>query len=94
VGPERVRLIALVCYVRRDRDKQDKRRTSLRLTPRGVAVKDQQKVLEPALVGKMLERLKPHDRKAALQGLELLASAASALVASPEFKKLLLGDNQ
>src|SRR4051812_519319 len=37
-------------YVTRERSSQDKRRVELRLTPSGVRIKRQQKVLEPELV--------------------------------------------
>src|ERR1051325_6518120 len=37
-------------YVTRERSESDKRRVDLRLTPAGVGIKRQQKVLEPELV--------------------------------------------
>src|SRR5438270_1477317 len=59
-------------YVRRERSKEDGRRVDLRLTPAGVRIKRQQKVLEPELVHAMLDRLDDRKRRDALRGLELL----------------------
>lgn len=78
-------------YVQRERSKRDGRRVDLRLTPAGVRIKRQQKVLEPALVGAMLRRLAPEKRKRALAGLELLAEAAADLIASGEMSRILQG---
>jgi len=75
-------------FVLQNRDPQDARRTELRLTPSGLEVKRRQKVLEPALVAAMLARLKPDQRHDALRGLELLAGAASELIAGSEFRHL------
>src|SRR5690242_963057 len=63
-------------YVTRDRSREDRRRVDLRLTPSGVRIKRQQKVLEPELVSALLARLDEPKRRAALRGLELLAEAA------------------
>ena len=65
----------------RVRGARDARRVELRLTESGVGIKRQQKVLEPERVAAMLDRLAADDRAAALRGLELLAEAASELVA-------------
>jgi DNA-binding MarR family transcriptional regulator len=78
-------------YVRRERSKQDGRRVDLRLTPAGVRIKRQQKVLEPALVAALLRRLPLEKRKRALAGLELLAEAAADLIASGEMSRILQG---
>ena len=78
-------------YMRRDRSKQDGRRVDLRLTPAGVRIKRQQKVLEPALIAAMLRRIAPDKRKRALAGLELLADAAADLIASGEMSRILQG---
>jgi DNA-binding MarR family transcriptional regulator len=67
-------------YVTRDRSREDKRRVDLLLTPSGVRIKRQQKVLEPELVAAMLARLDEPKRRAALRGLELLAEAAVEMV--------------
>jgi DNA-binding MarR family transcriptional regulator len=78
-------------YVTRERSKGDRRRVDLRLTPAGVGIKRQQKVLEPRLVEAMLLRLDGEKRAAALRGLESLAEAARELIASGEFSRILKG---
>jgi DNA-binding MarR family transcriptional regulator len=82
-------------YVRRERNREDGRRVDLRLTPSGpsgVRIKRQQKVLEPELVAGMLARLGDRKRRQALRGLELLAEAAGALMASGDVNKFLRGE--
>jgi DNA-binding MarR family transcriptional regulator len=79
-------------YARRARSKQDGRRVDLRLTPAGVRIKRQQKVLEPDLVSAVLALLDEKGRRRALRGLELLAAAAVKLVASGEMNRILKGD--
>jgi DNA-binding MarR family transcriptional regulator len=76
-------------YVRRERSKSDARRVDLTLTPAGVRIKRQQKVLEPELVSAMLARLDEKKRRKALAGLELLAAAAQEVVASGELSRIL-----
>ena len=78
-------------YVTRKRSKQDGRRVDLRLTPAGVGIKRQQKVLEPHLVEAMLERMDEPKRRRALQGLELLAEASQEMMASGELNRFLRG---
>lgn len=78
-------------YVRRERSAQDRRRVDLRLTPVGVRIKRQQKVLEPELVAAMLQRLSERKREQALWGLALLAEAASALIASGDLNRFRRG---
>jgi DNA-binding MarR family transcriptional regulator len=68
-------------YVVRERNSEDRRRLDLRLTPAGLRIKKQQKVLEPELVARMLSHLDERKRKQALRGLELLAEAAHAMIA-------------
>lgn len=63
-------------YVVRVRDAADKRRVSLRLSPRGVAIKSASSVLDPARVGLVLGHLSAADRDAAIRGLRLLADAS------------------
>src|SRR5579872_977364 len=79
-------------YVRRERSKEDGRRVDLRLTPAGVRIKRQQKVLEPELVGALLGKLSDRKRAQALRGLELLAEAAGVLMASGEVNQFLRGE--
>jgi DNA-binding MarR family transcriptional regulator len=78
-------------YVRRERSRQDGRRLDLHLTPAGVRVKRQQNVLEPELVGAVLARLDPEPRRQALAGLELLAEASRAMMASGKLNRFLRG---
>lgn len=78
-------------YVRRERSSQDGRRVDLRLTPAGVEIKKQQKVLEPDLIAAMLGRLDRERRKQALRGLELLAEAAKEMIASGDLQRILRG---
>jgi DNA-binding MarR family transcriptional regulator len=78
-------------YVRRDRSAQDKRRVDLRLTPAGVGIKKQQKVLEPELIDAMLRRLDRVKRQEALHGLELLAEAAKEMIAAGDLQRILKG---
>lgn len=66
-------------YVRRERNDKDARQVELRLTEAGRRLKEQQSALDPALVGTLLDRLKGPDRAKALDGLRLLAEAATKL---------------
>src|SRR5579863_3047286 len=79
-------------YVHRERSAVDRRRVDLRLTPAGVRVKRQQKVLEPELIAALLQKLSERKREQALRGLELLAEAAAALIASGEINRFLRGE--
>ena len=63
-------------YVVRDRDPLDARKVQLRLTRHGLRIKEKQSVLEPDAVKRMLARLSAAQRRAALDGLALLAAAA------------------
>jgi DNA-binding MarR family transcriptional regulator len=65
-------------YVVRELDEADRRRVRLRLTDAGVRVCAESSVLEPDLVGDMLDQLTPAERREALKGLSLLARAAMA----------------
>ena len=59
----------------------DKRRREIRLTERGAEAMSATSVLDGERVRAMLKKLKPADRKAALNGLALLARAARTLTA-------------
>lgn len=72
------RLVA-ASYVCRERAQSDARQVELRLTETGSRLKQKQNALEPELVRRLLKRLKREDRKKALEGLGLLASAAAEL---------------
>jgi DNA-binding MarR family transcriptional regulator len=78
-------------FLRRDRSPQDGRRVDLRLTPAGMEIKKQQKVLEPELIAAMLGRLDPARRRQALHGLELLAEAAGEMIAAGDLQRILRG---
>jgi DNA-binding MarR family transcriptional regulator len=78
-------------YVTRVRSTGDRRRVDLRLTPAGVNIKRQQKVLEPRLVAAVLDRMHEGDRLQALRGLELLAKASQELIASGDLNRFLRG---
>ena len=67
-------------YVVRDRDPLDARKVQLRLTRHGLRIKEKQSVLEPGEVRQMLGRLSAAQRRAALDGLALLAGAAQELM--------------
>jgi DNA-binding MarR family transcriptional regulator len=76
-------------YVVRERSQEDRRRLDLRLTPAGLRIKKQQKVLEPELVAAVLARLDEKRRKQALRGLELLAEASREMVTSGDLSRFL-----
>ena len=78
-------------YVRRVRSRVDARRVELRLTPAGVRIKQQQKVLDPRLVDLMLAQLSDAEKRKALDGLSLLAQAARELIASHAFRETIRG---
>ena len=68
-------------YVHRGRDPHDARQIEIRVTDAGNRLKQQQKLLDPELVGSLLGRLEEPDRAKALSGLELLAQAATEVIA-------------
>lgn len=63
-------------YMTRSLDEKDRRRVRLRLTAKGVRVCTANSVLDEKLVADMLDQLEPEDRRKALDGLALLATAA------------------
>lgn len=67
-------------YVKRTRDTQDRRRVLVRLTLAGKRVKEQNSVLDAELVREMMSLLHPGELEAALNGLDLLAEAATRLM--------------
>ena len=67
-------------YASRTRDTEDSRRVQVRLTKAGVRIKQQQKVLDPALVAKMLGQLNAAELNKAIAGLELLSKAAESVL--------------
>jgi MarR family transcriptional regulator, organic hydroperoxide resistance regulator len=76
-------------YVVRERSTEDRRRLDLRLTPAGLRIKKQQKVLEPELVAAVLKRMDERQRGQALRGLELLAEASREMIESGELQRFL-----
>ena len=76
-------------YVLRERSTVDRRRVDLLLTPSGVRIKKQQKVLEPKLVAAVLARLDERKRRQALRGLELLAEASREMIDSGDLNRLM-----
>ena len=63
-------------YVIQARDARDRRAVELRLSRQGAAAMQASSVLDSALVKRVLRRLRPSERKRALDGLALLARAA------------------
>jgi DNA-binding MarR family transcriptional regulator len=78
-------------YVTRERSEQDKRRVDLRLTPAGLKIKRQDKVLEPELVAAVLARLNDSKRRQALRGLELLAEASADMIRAGDLSRIIKG---
>ena len=66
-------------YLTCDAPATDKRRREIRLTERGAEAMSATSVLDRERVRGMLKKLKPADRKAALNGLALLAGGARKL---------------
>ena len=65
-------------YVARLRDSADRRRVHVRLTSAGVRIRDSASVLDPLRVEALLARLSSVERRDAIRGLTLLASAAQS----------------
>jgi len=63
-------------FVRRVRDKADRRRVGVLLTKAGVRIRDSSSVLDPDLVAALVGRLSDDERAEAVRGLKLLAEAA------------------
>lgn len=68
--------LAALGYVEQRRDAKDGRAIGLLLSGKGAAAMQASSVLESARVKAMLARLKPLERKRALEGIGLLAKAA------------------
>ena len=79
-------------FISRERDPEDRRVMNVRLTESGERIRDSLTVLDPDRVDAMLQRLRPEDRRRAVEGLALLADAADALVARrDEYVRSLTG---
>jgi DNA-binding MarR family transcriptional regulator len=64
-------------YAIRVKDQNDRRRVQVRLTSAGVRVREASSVLDPARVEALVARLTPEERTRAIEGLALLARAAT-----------------
>ena len=71
-------------YLTCDAPANDKRRREIRLTDRGAEAMSATSVLDRERVRAMLKKLKPADRKAALNGLALLAGAARKITSEED----------
>jgi len=77
-----VERLAGLGYLRKDRRGDDRRRVDLRLSPRGARAMEASSVLDVARVQKVLARLEPGERAAAVEGLAVLARAARETTAA------------
>ena len=77
-------------YVVRARDPSDRRRLNLRLSAAGERIKDAQSVLEPPRVRGMLAQLSDKECREAIQGLVLLARAATEYMETGPPKRIRL----
>jgi MarR family transcriptional regulator, organic hydroperoxide resistance regulator len=75
-----VKRLVRLGYIEQERNPGDARSLGLRLAQKGIAAMRDSSVLEPGRVRRMLARLRPADRRAALDGLAILARAAQALM--------------
>lgn len=66
-------------YVARERDPVDARRVLVRLTADGERIRSASSVLDPDLVNELVSHLSADERRRALDGLALLAQAASSM---------------
>ena len=74
-------------FVLRRRGQKDGRQVEVLLTLDGVRVRDTKSVLDPHLVARMLDQLTPKQRRDALNGLALLAEAATASMTAAKNRK-------
>lgn len=80
-------------FISRSRDPADRRVMNVRLTAVGARVRDRLTMLDADRVDSMLRRLRPPERRMAVEGLALLAEASDALVArSDEYVRSLTGE--
>lgn len=68
--------LAQLGYLTNTPNETDRRKRELRLTPRGAEAISNTSVLDAERVRAMLKQLKPEERRAAVQGLALLAKGA------------------
>lgn len=74
-------------YVRRSRNRDDRRQVRVSLTAAGLRIKEQNSVLDPDLVRDLVTFLKPEEAEAGLAGLEILARAAQALMDNRKLRR-------
>ena len=74
-------------YVTKEKDRIDKRKVNLTLSPEGIKIKKSKSVLDPQLVENMLKRLNETEKKIALEGLGLLAYASEMEMKSKSLEK-------
>ena len=74
-------------YIKRTRDASDGRRVLLQLTAKGRRVKGENSVFDPALTRELIRLVPPSQIEAALEGLEILARAAEALMRRRQFER-------
>ena len=67
-------------YVKRLRNPKDARSLALTLSPAGARVAEQNSILDPELVQKMIRSLSPQELESALLGIERLAEGARLLL--------------
>jgi DNA-binding MarR family transcriptional regulator len=67
-------------YIARKPDKQDRRTAGLTLTLAGKRIQEQNSVLNPLLVRKMLKMMEPAEAERALAGMECVARYAAILL--------------
>jgi DNA-binding MarR family transcriptional regulator len=79
-----IKRLANLGYLTCDASATDKRRREIRLTERGAEAMSATSVLDRERVHGMLKKLKPADRKSALNGLALLARAARRLTSEED----------
>jgi DNA-binding MarR family transcriptional regulator len=79
-----IKRLTTLGYLTCDAPVNDKRRREIRLTERGAEAMAATSVLDRERVRGMLKRLKPADRRTALNGLALLARAARELGAEED----------
>jgi DNA-binding MarR family transcriptional regulator len=78
---EALRRLEGLGYLHRGRREGDRRQIELRLTEAGAEAMAHTSVLDAVLVGRLLAKLTPGERKRAVDGLSLLARAARAMPA-------------
>ena len=67
-------------YIARRRDKVDRRRSELTLTPAGMRVREQNTVLDPALMNKMFRLMRADELEESLAAIARMANCARILL--------------